>query len=261
MNIHPVQSQKGFLSAFVIIFVVTLGLLATGSAMLVRSESTNIGNQVAMIKAENAARGALHFARKFIAINGDSLTMPVLNLGDAEASMYYSQSGTQIDLYMTVTSGPVDNSMHVEMRIAGSLSYAIYASGSVSNQDTDDSTGTQDNSLIYQNAPSFPSVDVSGLTAVANIQGANRVNADATFTPGDGWPDATRLNFYNASGLPEVTIVTGNLLVEENKTIFGIYVVSGTVELEAGGFGDDGGRVDGIIYDAQNMLCTLGEDS
>ena len=264
MFIQSAQSQKGFLSAFVVIFVVTLGMLAVGSAMLVRSEATNMGNQVAMIKSENAVRGGVHFARKYIAVNEDYSVIPSPPMLGASVSFDVQDVGNLINLYVDVSSGPVSNSLLVQLQGAGgSLNYAIFASGSVNDQTTLDSTGAEDNSLIYQNAPSFPTVLELTLDTVATfldtLDSVGRKHAGATFQPVNGYPTGA---FYHASGLPNVTIVDGDLIIDEDVTVFGIFVVGGDVTFNTPGWFSNGGRVNGVIYmKTAGEPCELKRDS
>jgi hypothetical protein len=112
---------------------------------------------------------------------------------------------------------------------------AAYATGPITKVTITDEAGKKDNSLKINNAPFMVPFDLDALEAIAQTQGQVE-NGD--FSPGKNYPNGS---FYYSVGIPNVTIVKGNLTVNGGRTVYGIYVVYGDVRLNGSA------RVEGCI--------------
>ena len=56
------NQERGFVSAFFLIFLVTLGLMGAGGYVLMSSEAKNTTNQFLVLQADYAANGAAYYA-------------------------------------------------------------------------------------------------------------------------------------------------------------------------------------------------------
>jgi hypothetical protein len=105
----------------------------------------------------------------------------------------------------------------------------------------------EDPSLMVMNAPEMVPIDKDSLIKLAYIQDAiepgHVITTDVTIKK--DWPaNASFYADYPANTIPNVTYVNGNLKVQGNATIYGIFVVEKDVIMEAVGTP----RVEGIIY-------------
>ncbi len=115
--------------------------------------------------------------------------------------------------------------------------FAVWAKDTTAGVTTKTSLGVPDTSLLMKKAPFMPKIDYSDLVNAAGAQGHSYVSSD--WQPADGYPNGS---FYNLLTTPNVTHVDGNMKVKDNRTIYGIFVVEGWVQIEGGG------EVRGILY-------------
>ena len=75
------------------------------------------------------------------------------------------------------------------------------------------------------------------MIAMATVQG--HVETDSVFIPSHGYPN---FNFYFTGTTPNVTWVQGDLQVNGGRTVYGIFVVDGSIRLNGSS------RVEGVLY-------------
>ncbi len=114
--------------------------------------------------------------------------------------------------------------------------FAIWAKDSVIEASTKDEFGNPDTTLLVENAPFMPEIDYDGLVAQAAAQLHVKFG---NFIPANGYPNNS---FYYFGTTPNVTHVQGNLTISGGRTVYGIFVVEGNVELQGSG------RLEGILF-------------
>jgi hypothetical protein len=128
---------------------------------------------------------------------------------------------------------------------------AIWTTGTVTDVDVYDSTGTKYNSLMIEEADSLTYMDTSSLIALATSQGQAH---SGSFSPPDGYPSSS---FYNSGTTPNVTYIDGDLIVDNGRTVYGIFYVTGNVEVRSS-FTGGIGRIEGIVYlPSQSSTITM----
>lgn len=115
--------------------------------------------------------------------------------------------------------------------------FAVWAKDSVRNVTAQDSSGVINASLAMEKAPFMPKINKTSLVNLAESQGQKYTDSD--FAPDDDFPNGS---FYESGTTPNVIYVTGNLQVEKERTIYGIYVVDGNVILQ------EDAKIEGIMY-------------
>jgi len=123
----------------------------------------------------------------------------------------------------------------------------FFSTDDITNVTTLDEAGDPDPTLAIANAPFLPDMDDSTLIALATAQG--HVETGATFTPSHGYPN---FNFYFTGTTPNVTWVQNDLRVLGGRTVYGIFVVDGSIRLVGSA------RVDGVLY-MRNDFDVLGQ--
>jgi len=114
--------------------------------------------------------------------------------------------------------------------------FAVWAKDSVVNVTTMDSLNNTNLALLMEDAPYMPEINKAGLISEATAQ--NNVEI-GNFNPPNGYPNGS---FYYFLTTPNVTHVTGDLFVQNNRTIYGIYIVEGDVNIQSDGL------VRGVLY-------------
>lgn len=114
--------------------------------------------------------------------------------------------------------------------------FAVWAKDSVDYVTASDSLGNVDSSLVIEHAPFMPYIDYASLVNQSVLQG--HIYSGHTHIS-DGYPNG---NFYYSGLTPNVTWVDGDLHVQNNRTIYGIYIVEGETTF------DENVTVEGIIY-------------
>lgn len=252
MNLKKAKQEEGFWSALVILFMVTLMLMGLGSFVLIRSEGYNVVNQINALKAEYAATGAVYYGFQRLKIGDLEESYPV-TIGDVE--VYLDTSGTLPDIYLDVTANVSAGGGSMESNLGIELDYlrldAIYTTGDVSNIAVLDSTGYPDDDLLVENADELPEIYQGVLDSLASDQ--SQVFGDPTYEPADGYPSG---DFFRPDGItPNVTHVLGNLRVRTGRTVWGIFVVEGNLQIDYDDFGADG-YIEGVVY-MPNAGCTV----
>ncbi len=117
--------------------------------------------------------------------------------------------------------------------------FAIWAKDSVVEASAKDEFGNPDSTLLIENAPFMPEINYNDLVAQAAAQLHVKFG---NFTPADGYPNPSNPSFYYFGTTPNVTHVQGNLTISGGRTVYGIFVVEGDVELQGSG------RLEGILF-------------
>jgi hypothetical protein len=129
--------------------------------------------------------------------------------------------------YGVYTEGIIDGdgtSKDPEFHISGSGGTTSYADGDNMNTNSESST-------VYR---TVPVLDSYMFKALSTSQGHNQ---SGTWNVTDGYPNS---NYYYAGAMPNVTYVDGNLSASGSEHIWGVFYVTGWVDLSTA-------KVDGII--------------
>lgn len=130
--------------------------------------------------------------------------------------------------------------------------YAIWVKDTVANVQVRNASDNPDSSYLMFKAPFMPNIDHNDLITAATTQG--NVQSVGTWIPSNDYPNGS---FYAYGTTPNVTHVQGDMLVLEDRGVYGIFIVDGDVTIQ----GD--GRVRGIIYmpNASSTLIGSGGDA
>ncbi len=234
------KNEQGFASGFVLLFIVTLALMAVGGAILMKSEGKRIGSGMVALQTDYSAQSAMWLAIQATAVDTDTLQA----LMDMVAFSIGGASITKIDTFIA-TSGRNALEVVAELnnctrRITAEIEklpgvLAIETTSSVNQVTVRDQNNNVNSELIDENRASLRVIDNANLQAIAVAQGQDTTS----FSPPDGWP---AWSYYNAPGVPNVTNINGNLTVNDNFDVYGIFVVNGNVTI------GNGAKVHGIIY-------------
>lgn len=234
------KNEHGFFSSAFIFFLITLTLMGLGSFMLIRGEGASTSNSVKHLQAEYAANGGVYFGLQSMA-NESLDESALLTIGNGTVSLDTTSVAGTAEILLYVTGTVEDIQCRILVRTSpgtGIVDKAVYTSGHVFNVTGKDSTGTDDPSRVVTNAPTVPAMDEVTLAAMSTSQGHDQ--ADALFTPADGYPDG---NFFTPDGVtPNVTHVMNDFKLEGGRTIYGIFVVEGDVVLNGSA------RIQGVVY-------------
>ncbi|MCK5145123.1 hypothetical protein KAR48_00110 [bacterium] len=239
-----VHDEKGVFAAFYLIFVLLLGFMGIGAFRLIKSEGNIATENIVSIRVNYAAAGGAYYGISRLAI-GALDEGCALDIDGVIVQLDTSSSNTEISLVVSATQNSIQNQLNITMRSRAITDYAAYLDGSATNISSRDSTGVDAPELILENIPDMPGIDQASLAALSTAQGNNQI--DATFTPADGYGGS----FFQADGItPTVHHVSGNLDLQSARTIYGIFVVDGSITIAGSA------RVTGIIY-ATNSSVTM----
>ncbi len=239
LSVLPGLSEVGSLSiAFVFFIIATFAILAVVSLSLMGTDSRMSVNFVQRLQAQYLAEAGIEYGISLVFQGqGGPYTETV-----AAAGGYFSLSIDEVGEELTITSiGDKDRDekgVEVKMNYRPPIEcFAVFSTDDITNVTTLDEAGDPDSSLMMANAPFLPDMDDSTLIAMATAQG--HVETGATFTPSHGYPN---FNFYFTGTTPNVTWVQNDLRVLGGRTVYGIFVVDGSIELVGSS------RVDGGLY-------------
>lgn len=239
------RNEKGFLSGFIMLFVVTLALMGVGGAILMNSEGRGLGTTHEAMQANYAVDSAMWLT---IAAFNKGTEVVLQNqvpftIGGATISQIDTSENTAtntITVLITANTKNTSRMIQAELQSNPGL-YGITSTGNVKGMDIYDANGQEDPDLIEANKDELPDVNVANFINMANNQTtggqAHFINGNITST--QGWPNGS---FYNANGNPNVTYINGDLTVKFGHTIYGIFIVTGDVIIE------DRGQVRGFMY-------------
>ncbi len=234
------KNQDGFWTAFVILFLLTLTLLAFGAWQLMRGESSNITNQVQASQADYSANAGAYFGIRALQ-NGALDETQSLQVGGGTVTLDTSLITGSTDILLVVQADVENANRAIEIEISnpGRLrDKAVYTTGNVFNVAGRDSLGNTDPSRVVTLADSVPSIDETTLEAMSLAQG--HTQSASNFKPSNNYPSTS---FYQPDGVtPNVTHVQNDMTVQGGRDIYGIFVVDGNVTAHGSS------RIYGIVY-------------
>jgi hypothetical protein len=147
-------------------------------------------------------------------------------------------SDREVRILSTGRSGDLTDLTEVMIFDGTFEEFAVWAKDAVLGVTTKDTLGIPDPSLLMDNAPFMPNFDFDGLINEAAAQGHVQSDMSGTWVADNLYPNGS---FYYSGMTPNVTHVLDNLKVNGGRTIYGLYIVEGNVELQGSS------RVQGVI--------------
>lgn len=240
-------------------FALSFGILAQSKNQRLVESVDRMVDQFSGYSAQNAASSGVYMALNQLYLDpawragysnlllgNNTLTVTV-----TEDSMGATPLAHRIKISANAGNAEAAKLIQVSVFDSEFNDFAIWAKDTVINITAKDSLGVVNDNLIIHNAPFMPKINHDNLIAMAAAQ--YHVKND-NFTPDHGYPNGS---FYFFGGMPNVTLIKGNLKVKSGRTVYGIFGVKGNVILE----GD--AKVMGIIYQYQNSseLVHSGSDT
>jgi hypothetical protein len=227
-------------------FATSFGILSYGKNNRMVESVDRMANRFSEYSAKNAAASGAYMALNQLFLNpgwrtgydnlvlsGETVSVNVQDVSDDASLGPYRirilASGQNPDTTSEVKVEVFDGAFH---------EFAVWAKDSVTRVITTDSAGVVDllGNLVMEKAPYMPEINRAAVEAEAAVQG-NTYNGN--FTPNDDYPNA---DFFAYGSMPNVTHVEGDLRVNEDRTVYGIFLVEGDVVLE------EGSRLRGVLY-------------
>ncbi len=239
MMLKEFVQEKGFISAFFLIFLVTLGLMGAGGYVLVSSEAKNTTNEFLVLQADYAANGVAYYGISRI-FSGFQNGTESFSIGGSEVDMNVVQTvnttGDSVTrLTVTANEESVEREISIDILCRGLEDMAVVTEGTLDAKikvyDEDENV---DPDLIVTNVDSIPDIDTLSLHDIAIAQNTpsdpHIFNGDVTINGNNVIPEGQSSFWYNgdpANG-PNVTWIRGNLISTGQGTLYGIVVVLGT---------------------------------
>jgi len=244
-----IREEQGFWSAFLFVFLITLGLLGLGAYSIMRTESRNAVSQMQLLQAEYSVNAGAHFGLNALfkgTFNSQTETT-TLSIGGASVILDTGWTDSfRRTMVMTVAStyGKAERKVLIEFDIGMRLRDKAIITTDVDNGvSARDSLNRNDPNRLVQKADSIPGIKEDSLLAWATRQGHVIV--------GNGTTANIANNFFRPDGkTPNVYWVTGDLLLGGSDHIAGIVIVLGDARL------DGNARLKGILY-LPNKKSTL----
>lgn len=237
MNMHFVENEQGIWSAYLIIFLVTLGLLGLGAYYLMQSEGVNIGNQVQALQTEYSAVSGIFMGisafREGKLDSDKSLTIAGVNV----TIDTHRVNSNEIQFNAIGTKGNASRWIQAQLGYRGLRNVAIYSDSTVTGISAMDENGNIDNSRLIKEATVMPEVDNMALSAAAQAQG--HYKSSGWKDPPDNYPNGS---FYFQPNIPNVTWIDGDLEINGNEKLYGIIVVTGNLIIKGTP------RFEGVVY-------------
>ena len=239
-----VNNEKGVFSAVYLIFLVTLGLMGMGAFMLVRSEGQSVAVQSMASKVKYAANGAVYYGLRQLE-QGALDESTALGVGAVNVILDSVLVGDELHMFVNASQDDLKSRLRIRMKPRSLADYAVYLQGTATNINPKDSLDNLDYDLMADNVSSMPAIDNASLYALSTAQGNDQFAA--TFKPANGYGGS----FYRADGVtPNVHHVCGDMNVLGGRTIYGLFVVDGSITIAGSA------RVIGVIY-VVNPMATL----
>jgi|GEM_PF-2427878 len=272
------KSERGFVSALVLIFLVTLALMGMGAYILIRTEGVGIARQAMLTQMDYAAEGAYYYARAVMmrgtpgspidSINGQSIVIHGVTV-DITGSVHTDTQFADYDLTITASSyGAVSfsNDVVVAVKNMDLENVAVWSNYPVNNENvyvcddrlwnTETYPWDSENELMmisYETkCDTIPIMNDTVLEALALSQHRNpdlHVWTDTT-AAGLNWnttanapataPDTSFLRSSDTD--PNVFYIMGDLTVNTGNTICGIVIVLGNTTILGTG------NIEGVLY-------------
>lgn len=227
------NNEEGMLSAFIILFLVTLALLSMGISTIIRNEGVTQANRIQGVKTDYAANSGAQYALKRLLIsNLPSTSLTILGSSVVvDSSLDFSKTVINVQ----TTYNEITKNLEVQV-IEHPVIWTTNNVSWVDDRELDGSAAWGD--LINENASSIAVIDTASLISIANIVSGN-------LTVNGNYP-AGASSFFFSTGVPHVTYVAGDMTVQSSGRAWGIYIVEGDVTVEGGWF--SAGSVEGVIY-------------
>ena len=239
LSVLPGLSEGGTLSiAFVFFMIAAFAMLAVVSLSLLGTDSRMSVNFVQRLQAQYLAEAGIEYGIRLVFQGQGAPYTEIVSTGGGYFSLSIDEVGEELTLSSIGDMGRAEKGVEVKMNYRPPIGdIAIFSTDDINNVTVLDEAGDPDSSLMVANAPFLPDMDDSTLIALATAQG--HVETGATFTPSHGYPN---FNFYFTGTTPNVTWVQNNLRVLGGRTVYGIFVVDGSIILVGSS------RVDGVLY-------------
>jgi len=240
------SDEQGFWSAYVLIFIVTLALMGMGSAMLIRNEGMAVSKSAQRIQADYAAESGVYFGIEALKDGTLSEDEPYLSFDFNNSYCYIMLEEYEGQKYLRVESvyGDASSTIVLDVSTGSFADKVIVAAGSISSVIAYNESGSIDNTLLVPNAD-VPQFDKAALMFISSTNSNDQFAA--TWTVSADY----KAGFFRAGIEPNVTYVQGNMVVANNVTVHGIFVVEGSVTLNAGS------NVQGVIWVCNNNTTTM----
>jgi hypothetical protein len=234
-------------------FTVSFGLLAASKSRRFLSSVDRVVEQFTSYSAKNAATSGAYMAlnRLFqsntwrtgysnLVIAGDSVSVIV---DDQTTDSTLAAKRIRV---RAIGHNKDTSQMSQALLFDGNFyQYAIWAKDTVTNVIAKDASNIADSSYLMFNAPFMPNIDHAQLLSTATSQ--SQVQSASPWIPNDTYPNSS---FYYLGSTPNVTHVQGDMLVMQDRIVYGIFVVEGDVTIQGNGL------VRGILY-LPNTTSTL----
>ena len=232
-------SEDGTLSiAFVFFIIAAFAMLAVVSLSLMGTDSRMSVNFVQRLQAQYLAEAGIEYGISLVLQGQGGPYTEIVSAGGGYFSLSIDEVGEELTITSIGDKDRAEKGVEVKMNYRPPIGdIAIFSTDDINNVTALDEAGDPDSSLMMANAPFLPDMDDSTLIALATAQG--HVETGATFTPSHGYPN---FNFYFSGTTPNVTWVQNDLRVLGGRTVYGIFVVDGSIELVGAA------RVDGVLY-------------
>ncbi len=239
LSVLPGLSEVGALSIAIVFFIIlTLVTLGVVSNLLMNTEIRMSVNFVQRLQAQYLAEAGVEYGIKLI-LNGQTGDYQgTVSIGEGSFAISIGQEDDELTLTSTGDIDRAEKGVEVKMNYQPPIGdFAVFSTDDIDNVTALDEAGDPDSSLMLANAPFIPDMDDSTLIALATVQG--HVETGSVFIPSHGYPN---FNFYFTGTTPNVTWVQNDLQVNGGRTVYGIFVVDGSIELVGAA------RVDGVLY-------------
>ena len=239
LSVLPGLSAVGSLSvAFVFFIILTFATLGVVSLSLMTTDSQMSVNFVQTLQAQYLAEAGIEYGISLIFQGQGGPYTETVSVGGGYFSLSIEQDSVELTLTSTGNIDRAEKGVQVKMNYRPPIGdFAVFSTDDIVNVSALDEAGDPDPSLMIANWPFLPDMDDSTLIALATAQG--HVETGSAFVPSHGYPN---FNFYFSGSIPNVTWVQGDLRVNGGTTIYGIFVVDGSIVLNGSS------RVEGVLY-------------
>ena len=248
VGVMQLKSESGIYSALYLILLVTLALLGIGASVLIKSEGKNTAVNVNAMQIEAAATGAAYYGIRALEQGSGLDEQAGLQIGGVTVTLDSAIVAGELHMRVQAAMAGVTESLLIRMRPLSLSDFAVYLEGGATNINTQDSLGVDDPEVMADNVAALPVIDVATLYAMSTAQGHDQAVADFVA------PDGYGVSFYQADGVtPNVHHISGDLTVLGGRSVYGIFVVDGSIDIAGAA------RVIGIIYVVNpNVTMILG---
>ncbi len=239
LPLFPHLSEVGGLSiAFVFFIILTFATLGVVGHSLMTTDSRMSVNFVQTLQAQYLAEAGVEYGISLVFQGQRGPYTETVSSGGGYFSLSIEEAVDEITLISTGDIDRAEKGVEVKMSYQPPIGdFAIFSTDEIDNVTPLDEAGDPDPSLMIENAPFLPDMDDSTLIALATAQG--HVETAAEFSPAHGYPN---FNFYYSGNTPNVTWVQNDFRVNGGRTVYGIFVVDGSIRLNGSS------RVEGVLY-------------